>query len=152
MIDDESKKFIKETIENAIDSKLSEQEKKTESQRKLDSMKYEKKELEDRRKLLAELSEREKKGQATIAERFEKLKLSVDTAIPKDLKDAWKTGTQGVQAGANQVGKGIGHLTQRAMMSNPLTAFLYQNRDIAGAAWKVLLQHGVCHQDFQSMQ
>ena len=133
MIDDESKKFIKETIENAIDDKLSEHDKKTESQKKLDSINYQKKELEDRKKLLAELSERDKKGQATIAEKFEKLKLSVDTSIPQDLKDAWKTGSKGVQAGANQVGKGIGHLTVRAMMSNPLTAFLYQNRDIAGA-------------------
>lgn len=133
MIDDESKKFIKETIENAIDDKLSERDKKTESQKKLDSINYQKKELEDRKKLLAELSERDKKGQATIAEKFEKLKLSVDTSIPQDLKDAWKTGSKGVQAGANQVGKGIGHLTARAMMSNPLTAFLYQNRDIAGA-------------------
>ena len=133
MIDDESKKFIKETIENAIDDKLSERDKKTESQKKLDSINYQKKELEDRKKLLAELSERDKKGQATIAEKFEKLKLSVDTSIPQDLKDAWKTGAKGVQAGANQVGKGIGHLTARAMMSNPLTAFLYQNRDIAGA-------------------
>jgi hypothetical protein len=133
MIDDESKKFIKETIENAVENKLSEHEKKTESSKRLNELKYEKKEIEDRKKLIAELSERERKGQATIAERFEKLKLSVDTAIPKDFKDAWKTGTQGIQAGANQVGRGVGHLTARAMMSNPLTAFLYQNRDIAGA-------------------
>ena len=133
MIDDESKKFIKETIENTIDNKLSEHDKKTQASKRLDELKYEKRSLEDRKKLLAELDNKDKKGQATIAEKFEKLKLSVDTAIPQDFKDAWKTGSQGVQAGASQVGKGIGHLTQRAMMSNPLTAFLYQNRDILGA-------------------
>ena len=51
-MDDESKKFIKETIENAIDKKLDDREKKTASQKRLDELKFDKRSAEDRKKLL----------------------------------------------------------------------------------------------------
>lgn len=133
MIDDESKKFIKDTIEDAIDKKLDDRDKKSAAQKRIEDLKNEKKSLEDRKKLLAELQERDKKGENTIAQKFEMLKLSVDNAIPQDLKDAYSGASKTIGSGASQVGKGLGHLTQKAMLSNPLTAFLYQNRDVFGA-------------------
>ena len=137
MIDDESKKFIKDTIEDAIDKKLDDRDKKSAAQKRIEDLKNEKKSLEDRKKLLAELQERDKKGENTIAQKFEMLKLSVDNAIPQDLKDAYSGASKTIGSGASQVGKGLGHLTQKAMLSNPLTAFLYQNRDVFGAVGDV---------------
>ena len=125
MIDDESKKFIKDTIEDAIDKKLDDRDKKSAAQKRIEDLKNEKKSLEDRKKLLAELQERDKKGENTIAQKFEMLKLSVDNAIPQDLKDAYSGASKTIGSGVSQVGKGLGHLTQKAMLSNPLTAFLY---------------------------
>lgn len=133
MLDDNSKKFIKETIEDAIDKKLDDREKKTQASKRLDDLKYEKRSLEDRKKLLAELQTRDKKGENTIAQKFEMMKLAVDNVIPQDIKDAYKSSTKTIGNGASQIGQGISHLTERAMLSNPITAFLYNNRDILGA-------------------
>lgn len=137
MIDDESKKFIKNTVEDAIDKKFDDRDRKSAYKQRLDELKYEKRSAEDRKRLLEELKERDKKGETTIAQKFEMLKLSVDDAIPEELKDAAKTGTETMGKGFSQMGRGLGHLTQRAMMSNPVTAFLYANRDILGAGLDV---------------
>lgn len=133
MLDDNSKKFIKETIEDAIDKKLDDRDKKTQAGKRLDDLKYEKRSLEDRKKLLAELQTRDKKGENTIAQKFEMMKLAVDNVIPQDIKDAYKSSAKTIGNGASQIGQGINHLTERAMLSNPITAFLYNNRDILGA-------------------
>lgn len=133
MLDDNSKKFIKDTIEDAIDKKLDDRDKKTQASKRLDDLKYEKRSLEDRKKLLAELQTRDKKGENTIAQKFEMMKLAVDNVIPQDIKDAYKSSSKTIGNGASQVGQGISHLTERAMLSNPITAFLYNNRDILGA-------------------
>lgn len=137
MLDDQSKKFIQDTIENAIDRKFDEQGKQTQAKQKLDDLHYEKRALEDRKKLLEELQQRDKKGENTIAQKFEMMNLAITNAIPQDvtkgLKDAYASGAKTVKNGANQIGAGLSHLTQRAMLSNPITAFLYNNRDILGA-------------------
>lgn len=133
MIDDESKKFIKDTIDNAIDRKFKENNKKSEYQKRSDDLKLNKKTIEEQKKFLAELKELNKKGETTIAQKFEILKLSIDTAIPQDFKDAVKVATPIMKQGAGQIGRGISKITEKAMMLTPLTAFLYQNRDIFGA-------------------
>lgn len=133
MIDDESKKFIKDTIENAIDKKLDENTKKSDYKKRIDTIKTEQKSIQDRKELLAELQSMNKKGETTVAQKFEILKLSLDTAIPKDFKDAIKTATPSIKKGASQIGKGFSKLTEKAMMLNPITAFLYQNRDVFGS-------------------
>lgn len=129
-INDDDKKFIKDTINDAIDSKLESYEAKTESKQRLNELKKEKQEKEDRKALIAELRDRDKKGENTLAQKMELLKLSVDNVIPKDVKNALSAAGKGVQSGASQIGSGISHLTGKAMMTNPLTALLWQNRDI----------------------
>lgn len=128
-INDDDKKFIKSTIEDA----LAAHDKQTESKQKLNDLKYREREKKDRQEYLAELKKREEQGQATMSEKFEMLKLSIDNAIPQDFKDAAKAGAKTASSGLNQMGKGVGHLTERLMMTNPITAFMWSNRDILKA-------------------
>lgn len=136
-INDDDKKFIKDTIENAIEKRMDTFEKTNDMKQKSQQLKWEETRKKDRDAYLAELQQRDKKGEATIAQKMEMLKLSVDKAIPEDLKNAAKSGGRTIANGANQLGAGLGHLNERLMMSNPLTAMLYQNRDILGAIGNV---------------
>lgn len=132
-INDDDKKFIKNTINDA----LSNFEAKTESKRKLFDLKRQEEDKKAREEYLKELKERDAKGEATIAQKFEMLKLSVDNAIPEDLKDAWSGSKQAIGKGANQLGKGLSTINKKIMMSNPLTAMLYNNRDLFGAGFNI---------------
>lgn len=132
-INDDDKKFIKDTIENAIEKRMDTFEKTNDMKQKSQQLKWEETRKKDRDAYLAELQQRDKRGEATIAQKMEMLKLSVDKAIPEDLKNAAKSGGKTIANGANQMGAGLGHLNARLMMSNPLTAMLYQNRDIFSA-------------------
>lgn len=137
MINDDDKKFIKESIDNAIEKKLTDHIKKTEARKRLEQLDYEKRSKEDREKLLAELQERDKRGENTLAQRFEMLKLTIDTAIPDDVKDALRDTSKTIGKGASQVGKGLGTINRKLMLSNPITAMLYNNRDLLGAGWDI---------------
>lgn len=128
-INDNDKKFIKDTIDNALfnyEKKSDDKLKKYEENRK----KLSKQERED---YIAILQKKNEQGEATLAQKFEMLKLSVENAVPEDLKDAFSSGKKAVKGGLNQAGRGLEHITGRIMETNPLTALLWQNRDLIKA-------------------
>lgn len=128
---DEEKKFIKETIDDAIDKKFAAFDKKQETARKSDALSQDKKQEQQKKELLEELRELDKKGQATMAQKFELFKLSVKES--QDVQNAWND----TKKSAQQIGKGVSTINRKIMMSNPLTAMLYENRDLFGAAWDI---------------
>ena len=135
-LSDDDKQFIKDTIDYRI-KRGSAGGKDTESGKKLSKLEYEEQEKKSRQLLLKELQERDKRGENTIAQKVEMLNLSMKQAIPDDFKDAMKQTGANIKKGTNQAMSGLSHLTNRAMMSNPITAMLWQNRDIAKAMWDV---------------
>lgn len=137
-MDDENKKILKEIVEQAIDRKLDDRDRKSAEKTRLKELEDEKKNKQDREDLLKELTTRVNKGEATLGQKWELLKLKAGNLVSDDTREAWDETRQIVGGGAKQLGKGLGHLTKRAMMSNPLTAFLYANRDLLGAGFDVL--------------
>ena len=102
-INDNDKKFIKDTIDNALfnyEKKSDDKLKKYEENRK----KLSKQERED---YIAILQKKNEQGEATLAQKFEMLKLSVENAVPEDLKDAFSSGKKAVKGGLNQVNPNI---------------------------------------------
>lgn len=89
----------------------------------------------ERRKLIEDYKKQDDNGEATLAQKIELLKASIETSIPKDFKDGMKAMGNTMKKGANQALSGASHLTGRVMGLTPLTALLWQNRDIAKAFW-----------------
>ena len=90
-------------------------------------------EKDDRDKYIDELLTKKDKGEATLAEKVELIKASLDKKLPDDFKDGMKAMTDTMKKGGSQAMQGISHLTGRIMMSNPLTAMLWENRDVLKA-------------------
>lgn len=128
-INDDDKKFIKDTIDNA----LSNYEKKSDDKLKKYEENRKKLSKQEREDYIAILQKKNEQGEATLAQKFEMLKLSVENAVPEDLKDAFSSGKKAVKGGLNQAGRGLEHITGRIMETNPLTALLWQNRDLIKA-------------------
>lgn len=128
-INDNDKKFIKDTIDNA----LSNYEKKSDDKLKKYEENRKKLSKQEREDYIAILQKKNEQGEATLAQKFEMLKLSVENAVPEDLKDAFSSGKKAVKGGLNQAGRGLEHITGRIMETNPLTALLWQNRDLIKA-------------------
>ena len=89
----------------------------------------------ERRKLIEDYKKQDDNGEATLAQKIELLKASIETSIPKDFKDGMKAMGNTMKKGANQALSGASNLTGRVMGLTPLTALLWQNRDIAKAFW-----------------
>lgn len=128
-INDDDKKFIKDTIDNA----LSNYEKKSDDKLKKYEENRKKLSKQEREDYIAILQKKNEQGEATLAQKFEMLKLSVENVVPEDLKDAFSSGKKAVKGGLNQAGRGLEHITGRIMETNPLTALLWQNRDLIKA-------------------
>ena len=128
-INNDDKKFIKDTIDNA----LSNYEKKSDDKLKKYEENRKKLSKQEREDYIAILQKKNEQGEATLAQKFEMLKLSVENAVPEDLKDAFSSGKKAVKGGLNQAGRGLEHITGRIMETNPLTALLWQNRDLIKA-------------------
>ena len=150
MLNDDDKRYLKNNIENRLDKldakvgkveasskRVSQPKPDTEAGKKLADLLKQSQEKDDKEKLLEELKDRDTRGENTLAQKMELLSLTLKTAIPEDVQDALKDLNKTVKDGANQAGKGIAHLTQKVMMSNPLTAMLYQNRDLLKAGWDI---------------
>ena len=140
-LNDDDKKFIKDNIGKKVDD-LGKKVEKLESKSFRDTYKNHGKlgefqrqaELKkERQALIEELQERNKKGEATLAEKIELMSQTIKTSIPQDFKDGVKAMSGTMKNGANQVGSGLSAINRKIMMSNPLTAMLYQNRDILKA-------------------
>lgn len=146
MLNEDDKKYLKGNIEKKIDDLDKKMSKKsssaksvnnptTEIGKKLQELYKKDEEREDTKKYLEELKNKNDNGEATIAQKIEMLSLNLKTAIPDDFKIAMKETSASMKKGANQAISGANHLVGRAMMTNPLTALLWQNRDIAKAMW-----------------
>lgn len=146
MLNEDDKKYLKGNIEKKIDDLDKKMSKKsssaksvnnptTEIGKKLQELYKKDEEREDTKKYLEELKNKNDNGEATIAQKIEMLSLNLKTAIPDDFKIAMKETSASMKKGANQAISGASHLVGRAMMTNPLTALLWQNRDIAKAMW-----------------
>ena len=146
MLNEDDKKYLKGNIEKKIDDLDKKMSKKsssaksvnnhtTEIGKKLQELYKKDEEREDTKKYLEELKNKNDNGEATIAQKIEMLSLNLKTAIPDDFKVAMKETSASMKKGANQAISGASHLVGRAMMTNPLTALLWQNRDIAKAMW-----------------
>lgn len=148
-LDDIDKKFIEASIQKSVKKSVDENmegiadtvtkglQEKTNAAKQLQNLKNQKQEKKDKEDLLNALLERDKKGEATLAQKFEMLKLTIDKSIPDDFKEGSAALGKSLKGGASQAGRGLAHLNERLMMSNPITAMLYQNRDLLGAGWDI---------------
>lgn len=140
-MNEEDRKYLKNNIEKKIDnieksvSSSSKPSLESQSSKSLKDLYNAKSERDSRRKLLEEYKKQNENGEATIAQKMELLKETIETSIPKDFKDGMKAMGATMKKGANQALSGASHLTGRLMDLNPLTALLWQNRDIAKAVW-----------------
>lgn len=145
-LSENDKKFIKENINskfNNLEKKVDNLAAKSfkdaykpgngESGKRLSEIQKQQQEKRDTAALIELLEEKNKNGEATIAEKIELMSKTLKSSIPDDFIDGVKALSGSVKEGASQTGKGLAHLNKRLMMSNPLTAMLYQNRDILGA-------------------
>lgn len=140
-LNDDDKKFIKDNIGKKVDDLGKKVEKlETKSFRdtyknhgKLGEFQRQAELKKERQALIEELQERNKKGEATLAEKIELMSQTIKTSIPQDFKDGVKAMSGTMKNGANQVGSGLSVINRKIMMSNPLTAMLYQNRDVLKA-------------------
>ena len=92
---------------------------------------------DDRDKLIAALEEKQTQGEATLAEKIELMNLNLQKSLPKDFVDGVRSMGDTMKKGASQMGAGMNVITQKLMMSNPLTAMLYQNRALFGAVGNI---------------
>lgn len=148
MLNDDDKKYLKQIIEKRLSniekgianfaannvSKPSELNQYSMRSLALDREQHAK---EDRDVLIEKLQDLQDKGDATLAQKMELIRLSVDRAVPQDFKDGVAVMSATMKKGANQAMGGVNHLTGRLMYSNPITAMLWRNRDIAKAMWDV---------------
>ena len=105
--------------------------------KRLTEMYKDKQRQDDRDKLIAALEEKQTQGEATLAEKIELMNLNLQKSLPKDFVDGMKSMGDTMKKGASQMGAGMNVITQKLMMSNPLTAMLYQNRALFGAVGNI---------------
>lgn len=132
MLNDDDKKYLKDNIENPLhnlDKQVQDLAKSSSASPKRPQPKK-KETIEDR---LTALEEAERKGEATIAQKIELMNLSLKTAIPEDFKQTMKETGATMKKGMKQVGQGLDQAIAPIMMSNPLTAMLYQSKDVIAA-------------------
>ena len=145
-LDDKDKKYIKDTVEDSVKSGMEKQQKKTETAMKRETLSRTLEERKQREKYIEELKKVQDDGQATMAQKFELFREEMKQTIPEDFKDTWKDMTDTMGKGAGKVGSGVNKLVDRTvgnlMRSNPLTAMLWNNKDIAGDLIGGTLQMG----------
>ena len=130
-LQDDDKKFIKETVSEEISSELDNRDiKKTKDTDGVDNVyKKNQENIEDR---LAYLAERTLAGESTMAEKFELMKTAMKEAIPEDLKNVTSAVGQTFGKGGKQLAKGLSDLTGTVAKLTPLTAMLWESRHIFG--------------------
>lgn len=116
---DDEKKIIKDSIEHAIDNKLSAYDKKLQADRKSDAQNYLKQQEQNKQELLKELRALDDKGQATMAQKFELFKLSLQEHKQKP------TVTGKKQA------------PQKVIKTNPLFVMLHENKELFSDLWEI---------------
>lgn len=146
MLNEDDKKYLKGNIEKKIDdldkklsskkaSEKSASNPNSEIGKKLNELYKKDAEKDDTKKYIEELQKKSDNGEATLAQKIEILSLNLKSALPDDFKEAVKETSANIKKGANQAMSGASHLTGRLMGLTPLTAMLWQNRDIAKAMW-----------------
>lgn len=131
-LDDKDKKFIKDTIDNSVNKNVDSQMKKTTTEWKRESLSRSQEERIQRAKYIEELKKVQDDGQATMAQKFELFKEEMKQTIPDDFKNTWKDVSSTVGKGANKLGSGLDKAASRLMNLNPITAMLWNNKDILG--------------------
>ena len=131
-LDDKDKKFIKDTIETSVSKNVDSQMKKTNTELKRESLSRSIEERKQRDKYIEELKKLQDDGQATMAQKFELFREEMKQTIPDDFKNTWKDVSNTVGKGANKIGSGLDKAASRLMNLNPVTAMLWNNKDILG--------------------
>lgn len=143
-LNDDDKKFIKKTVDDAVDKKTTSFEKSAANE-KSSRLKAQIEERKERQAYLKQLKELQTNGDATMAQKFELMKEEINSKISQDIKDTVKTTMDTVGKGANAVGRGVGKATSgvdslitRMASINPILAALYSGtKGVTRDIWNI---------------
>lgn len=143
-LNDDDKKFIKKTVDDAVDKKTTSFEKSAANE-KSSRLKAQIEERKERQAYLKQLKELQTNGDATMAQKFELMKEEINSKISQDIKDTVKTTMDTVGKGANTVGRGVGKATSgvdslitRMASINPILAALYSGtKGVTRDIWNI---------------
>lgn len=149
MLNNEDKKYLKDTVEKKLDNLDKKIDKgvngaksasnpNSEIGKKLNDLYKQNQDREDREKLIEELQKKVNSGDATLAQKIELINQNLQKKIPDDVRDAWKMTAAEMKTGGKQAAKGIDSLITKIARVNPMLAMLYaSSKDITKAAWDI---------------
>lgn len=143
-LNEDDKKFIKKTVNDAVDKKTTSFEKAA-SNDKSSRLKAQIEERKERQEYIKQLKELQSNGETTMAQKFELMKEEINSKISKDIKntvtDTINTvgkGARTVSRGANKAVSGVDGILTRMANIDPVLAALYAGtKGVSKDLWNI---------------